>query len=37
MVSGMTVITLVPAAVAHASETQLPEESSSSSAPSSSD
>ena len=37
MVSGMTVITFVPAAVAHASETQLPEESSSSSAPSSSD
>ena len=37
MVSGMTVITLVPAAVAHASETQLPEESSSSSAPSPSD
>lgn len=37
MVSGMTVITFVPAAVAHASETQLPEESSSSSVPSPSD
>ncbi|GAE70648.1 lysozyme M1 precursor [Cutibacterium acnes JCM 18909] len=37
MVSGMTVITFVPAAVAHASETRLPEETSSSSAPSPSD